>query len=57
MVAGGKLRDYAPVGGVQFDLGMERLGEEPVAGVVEGDTGLVATGFDAEDEQDRGAKS
>ena len=57
VVAGGELGNDSAVLRVQLDLRMQLVGEEPLARVVERDAGLVAGGFYAEDEQDRGGKS
>jgi len=51
VVARGELGDDAPVERVQLDLRMQGLGEEPLTSVVEGDAGLVAGRFDAQDQQ------
>ena len=50
MVARGELRNDAAVVGVHRDLGVQGVGEQPASGVVEGDAGLVAGGFDTEDD-------
>ena len=55
VVAGGELRNDPAVLGVHGDLGVQGVREQPATRVVEGDAGLVAGGFDAEDEHGRDA--
>lgn len=50
VLAGGELGDDAAVLRVQRDLAEDAVGEQALMAVVEGDRGLVAGGFDAEDQ-------
>ena len=50
MVARGQFRHHAAVVLVHRHLGMQRMGQQPAFGVVQGQARFVAGGFDAEDE-------
>ncbi len=49
MVARRELRHHAAVGRMNRDLARQALGADPGAGLVNGDAGLVAAGFDSKD--------
>ena len=48
MVPRGEFRHHAAIGAVQINLTVERMRQEAPAGIKNGDTGLVAGGFQAE---------
>lgn len=50
VLAGGEFGDYSAVVGVEGHLGGDDVGERVAAGADDGGGGLVAGGFDAEDE-------
>ena len=49
MVAAGQFGHYPAILGVQGDLAVQRVREQPGGGVVDGHSGLVAAGFDTQD--------
>ena len=49
VIAGGQLGHHASVFGMDPDLAVDGVGDQARPGVVDGDAGLVAGGFDAED--------
>jgi hypothetical protein len=48
MVAGGQLRHHAAKAGMQLHLAVDGLREQASVAIVDGDTGLVTGGLDAE---------